>query len=164
MKHISSRGPYLSSRKAANSASLLSPYKSRSSFHLWNDTLIFALVFSLALSNSFFLHCFSSSVFLILLFDMGSGRAFFRLCCCCLFSAIVNSLSLNVSDQVRAGTAPVLGRGAASSICMRIIDSPDWLCSPGRGGFLQIKLGTVDGATVSGFLHSRPESHSTVRS
>ena len=31
MKHISSRGPYLASRKAANSASLLSPYKSRHS-------------------------------------------------------------------------------------------------------------------------------------
>ena len=34
MKHISSRGPYLSSRKAANSVSLLWPYKSSSSLHL----------------------------------------------------------------------------------------------------------------------------------
>ena len=33
-KHILSRGPYLSSRKAANSASLLSPYKFHSSLHL----------------------------------------------------------------------------------------------------------------------------------
>ena len=41
MKHISSRGPYLSSRKAANSASLSSPYKSRSSLHLRHDALTF---------------------------------------------------------------------------------------------------------------------------
>ena len=40
MKHISSRGPYLSSRKAANSASLLRPYKSCSSLHLkWRSDI-----------------------------------------------------------------------------------------------------------------------------
>ena len=76
VKHISSRGPYLSSRKAANSALLLSPYKSRSSLHLWNDALIFILVFSLAQSSSLFSRCFSSSVFLFLLFYMGNGGAF----------------------------------------------------------------------------------------
>ena len=61
MKHISSRCPLLSSRKAANSALLLSPYKSRSSLHLWNYTLIFVLVYSLTQSNSLFWHCFSLS-------------------------------------------------------------------------------------------------------
>ena len=65
----------MSSRKAANSASLLNPYKSRRSLHLWNDALIFILVFSL--SNSCFWHWFFSSVFLFLLFDVGSGGAFF---------------------------------------------------------------------------------------
>ena len=50
----------------------------------------------------YFLHSFSSSVFLLFLFDVGNGGAF----CCCL-SAIVYSLSfiLNPSDQVGAGTA-----------------------------------------------------------
>ena len=71
------QGPYLSSRNAANSASLLSPYKSHSSLHLWKDALIFILVFSLARSNSLFLYCLSSSVFLFLLFDVGNGGAFF---------------------------------------------------------------------------------------
>ena len=36
-----------------------------------------------------------------------------RLCCCCLFSTIVYRLGTNVSDQVRADTAPVWGRGTA---------------------------------------------------
>ena len=76
-KHISSRGPYMSSRKAANSESLLSPYKSRNSLHLWNDTSIFILDFFLAWSSSLFLHCFSSSVFLFLLFYMCNGGVFF---------------------------------------------------------------------------------------
>ena len=53
MKHISSRGPYLSQYKNGKLCSL-SPYKSR------NDTPIFTLVSFLAQSNSFFLHCFSS--------------------------------------------------------------------------------------------------------
>ena len=99
MKHISS------------SASLLSSYKSRSSLHLWNDAPIFVLVFSLARSSSFFLHCFASSVFLFLPFDMGSGGANCGtgvLLLCCL-PAIVSTLSLNLSDQVRAGAA--WGRG-----------------------------------------------------
>ena len=82
MKHISSSGPYLSSRKAANSASLLSPSKS-CSHHLWNDAPIFILVFSL--SNSLFLHCCSSSVLwvrvilsvLFLLSDVGNSGTFF---------------------------------------------------------------------------------------
>ena len=75
IKHKSSRGPYLSSRKVAKSASLFSPYKSCSSLHLWNDASIFIykylsiyLVFSPARSTSLFLHCFSSSVFFIFLF------------------------------------------------------------------------------------------------
>ena len=58
------------------------------------------LVFFLAQSNSLFLHCFSLTVFLFLLFDVGSGGAFFWLC-------------MKVSDQVRAGTAPMQGKGTA---------------------------------------------------
>ena len=52
MKHISSRGPYLSSRKAANSTLLLSPYKSHSSLQLWNDALKCILVSALAGSTA----------------------------------------------------------------------------------------------------------------
>ena len=37
----------------------------------------------------------------------------FLLSCCCLFSAIVYSLGLKVSDQVTAGTASAQGRGTA---------------------------------------------------
>ena len=42
-------------------------------------TLIFILVFSLAQSNYFFLRCFSLSVFLFLLFVVGTGGAFLAL-------------------------------------------------------------------------------------
>ena len=40
---------------------------------------------------------------------MGNGGALFS----CLFSTIVKSLSVNISDKVRADTAPVWGRGTA---------------------------------------------------
>ena len=43
----------------------------------------------------------------------GQWWGIFQLCCCCLFSTIAYSLCLNVSDQVRAGTAPARGRGIA---------------------------------------------------
>ena len=43
----------------------------------------------------------------------GQWWGIFRLCCCCLFSTIVYSLGLNVSDQVRAGTVPARGRGTS---------------------------------------------------
>ena len=102
-------GPYLSSRKAANSASLLSPYKSSSSLHLWNDAPIFILVFSLARSNSFFSHCCSSSVFLFLLFDVGNGGAF-----CCSVASLPSFTVWVWFDQVRVGTAR--GRGTAQYV------------------------------------------------
>ena len=101
MKHISSRGPYLSKPSL-----LLSPFKSSSSLHLWNYAPIFILVFSLALSNLFFLHCFYSSVFFIW---CGQWWRMFLLCC---LSTIVHSLSLNL-NQVRADAAPVWGRSTA---------------------------------------------------
>ena len=69
--------PYLSSRKTANSALLLSLYKSHSSLYFWNDAPIFIPVFSLARSDSLFLNCFSLSAVLFILFDVGSGGAFF---------------------------------------------------------------------------------------
>ena len=50
--------------------------------HLWNDALIFILVFSLAQSSSLFWHCFSPSVFLFLLFDVNNGGT-------CLSSVVV---------------------------------------------------------------------------
>ena len=65
---------------------------------------IFILIFSLSWSNSFFSHCFSS--------------------------AIVYSLGLDVSDQVRAGT--VWGRGTAQYAlcegggCQQLMHENDW--------------------------------------
>ena len=175
MKHISSRGPYLSSRKAANCASLLSPYKSCSSLHLWNDPLIFILLFSVARSNSLFLHCFSLSVFLCLLFDAGNGGAF--------FSSVVVGCSpplftiwawkcLTRSEQ----TLHLRWGGALPSMrCMREGGPPewqfsdtligsDWLYLARSDGFLQIKLQRLGDPTDSWFLHSWPVSYSTVRS
>ena len=63
MKHISGRGPYFSSRKAANTASLLSPYKSCSS-STSEMTLQYLSLFSLWLGPllgfyTVFLHQFS---------------------------------------------------------------------------------------------------------
>ena len=58
----------------------------------------------------FVLHCFSSSVFLFFLW-CGRWWGMFLFYCCCLFSCIVYSLNLNVSDQVRADTAPAWGGG-----------------------------------------------------
>ena len=55
---------------------------------------------------------------------MGSGGANCGtgvLLLCCL-PAIVSTLSLNLSDQVRAGAA--WGKGADSSVCVSMIDTP----------------------------------------
>ena len=77
----------------------------------------------------------------------GPWWGIFRLCCC-LFCTIIYSLGLNVSDQVRAGTASAWGRLLGSN----------WLCWSGSGGFLQIKLGhwvkpqTVDFYTADLYL------------
>ena len=64
----------------------------------------------------------------------GQWWGIIRLYCCCLFSTIVYSLSLNISDQVRAGTAPARGRGTAqytlpeggglpAALCRRVTDT-----------------------------------------
>ena len=103
-----------------------------------------------------------SSYFFSLMWAMVGN---FRLCCCCLFSAIVYSLGSNLSSQVSAGTAPAWGRGAASSIQendWHFSDTPlasDWLCWSSAVDLLQIKLTLLGGATVSW-----PVSYSTVRS
>ena len=161
MKHISSRGPYLSSRKAANSVSLLSPYKSHKPLHLWNGTAVCILVFSFSLFFLFALFFFIS--LLISSLWRGQWWSILQLCCCCLFSAIVYSLSLDMSDQVRAGTAPVRRRGLPPLYAQEwhFSDTPlgcDWLYWAGSGEFLQIKLRSLGGATDSGFLHSWPVS------
>ena len=117
----------MSSRRAANSASLLSPCRICSSLHLRNDAPIFILVLFLARSSSFFLHCFSSKDFFFLLFEIGNGGAnrgigIFPPCCP---SAIVCSLSLMPSDQVRARATG--GRGPASSVFTIMIDTSQTL-------------------------------------
>ena len=156
MKHISSRGPYLSSRKAANSASILSPSISCSSLHLWNELLIFILVFSLARSNSLYLHCFSLSVFLFLLIDVDNGGAFFG-------SVVVCSPPLCELGHIWSGKSkhctcvgeghfPVhttWGRGTASSVCMRMTDTSQTLPLALIGC---IDLGTVD-SSKSNYSH-----------
>ena len=70
-----------------------------------------------------------------------------------LLSAIVYSLGLIISDQVRAGTADNMH---VLENDWQFSDTPfgsDWLCWSGSSGFLQIKLGPPDGAKDSGFLH-----------
>ena len=115
---ISSRGPYLSSRKASNSALLLSP--SHSSLHLRNDTQIFILVFFLAQSNSFFLQCFSPSVFLFLLWR-GNGGAFF--CSVASLSLFTDGLDL---EPILPGKST---HCTSSSVCMSMIDTSQKLAS-----------------------------------
>ena len=168
-------------RKAANSVSLLSPYKSCSSLFLWNDSPKIIRVFSLAQSNSLFLLYFSSSVLLFLLIDMGIGEAFFSsvavVCSPPLFTVWV-WMYLTREEQALC----LYGRGALPSMCcMREVGcqqcmhendwhfsdthlGSDWLYWAGSGGFLQVKLGPLAGPIDSGFLHSWPISYSPVRS
>ena len=117
MKHTSRRGPCLSTEKSLQIPQLPPPLK-------WCSDVYPS--FHLGWSNSFFLQCFSSSVFLFLLFGIGNGGAFF----CCCFSTIVYSLSLNRTAPVqgRANAQYVLqGRGAVSSICTRMINTSQTL-------------------------------------
>ena len=146
MKHLSSRGPYLSSRKAANSASLLSPYKSHSSLHLLNDAPLLMLVFSLAWSNYFFLQCFCLSGFLFFLLTWAMVGHFLALL---LLSVLCHCLHFEFKlEHVwpgGAGTAPAWGMSTAQYCCQHkndwhFSDIPlgfDWLCWSRNCGFLQ---------------------------
>ena len=105
MKHISNRGPYLSSREADNSASLLSlqilqlppPLKWHSNIYpCFLADYVQYFVFTL----NFFVSLLMSSLWLWRWW----GILWF--CCCCLFFAIVYSLDMKVSGQVRVGTVP----------------------------------------------------------
>ena len=100
------------SRKAANSVSLQIPqlplplkWQSKNYPCFLSGTVQF-FVFTLL----FFISPLISSHW------HGHWWGFFQLCCCCLFSTIVYSLSLNVSDQGRAGTVPVRTRGTAQYV------------------------------------------------
>ena len=129
MKHISSRGPYLSSRKAAESLQI--PQLPQ------HDAPMFIIVFSLAQSNSSFLHGFSSSVFLFLLFDMGNGGAFFGSAVVCspvvcsppLFIVWVGAWSFWTGEGrhctcVGEGHCPVgLHERGCLLVCKRMIDT-----------------------------------------
>ena len=78
--------------------------------HLWNDALIFILVFSLARSSSLFLLCFSSSVLLFLLFDRWWWSLFLFCCCCCsppLFTVRVCAAPLPAHDWHFSDTPPL---------------------------------------------------------
>ena len=117
----------MSSREAANSASLLSPYKSCSSLHLWNDDICPSF---LSGSVQFFLFTLLLLISLLISsLSCGQWWGIFQLCCCCLLSAIVYSLSLKVSDQVRADTAPVWGRGTAQYTLCEEGGLPAVLCT-----------------------------------
>ena len=121
---MSSRGPYLSSKKSLQILQLL---------HLWKGpSNIYPCFLSIPLQFFLFTRLLISSLW------RGQWWGIFLLCCCCLFSAIVYSLSLSISDQVGAGTAPVRGeghcsvhavwgRGAASRVCTRVIDTSQTL-------------------------------------
>ena len=112
MKHITSRGPYLSSRKvltypAGPSISEMT-LQHLSLFSLWLSPILCFYPACLRQSSYFFSWC-------------GLWWGIFLLCCCCcccccccLFLTIVYSLSFswNMYDQVRAGAPPAWGRGS----------------------------------------------------
>ena len=127
MKHVSIRGPYLSSRNAANSASPLSIYKSCSSLHLWSDARIFILVLSLAQSSSLFLHCISQPVFLFLLFDEGNDGTHVVVCSMPLFTVWAKAWKYLSRWEGHCPVCAAWVRGAASSVYMRIIDTSQTL-------------------------------------
>ena len=96
MKHISSRGPYLSSRKAANCVTL----ESLQILQLPPSLKWRSNIYPCLLSGSVQLF-WSRSILLffisVLISSLWRGQWWdiFRLCCC-LFSAIVYSLNLNI--------------------------------------------------------------------
>ena len=181
MKDISSSSPYLSSRKSANSASLLSPYSSHSSLRLWHDTLIFILVFSLVRSNSLFLRRFSSSVLLFDCFNVGYVGAFFGsvfvVCSLPLFTVWVWTIWPGKSrhcacvGEGHCWVRALQGRGAASSmeenddtsqtLPLALIGCVDpWAVD----SCIRLNAVAATGWSHSGFIHSWPVPYSTVRS
>ena len=101
-------------------------------------TLRFIIVLPLAWSNSLFLHCFSLSVFLFLLFDMDNGGAFIS--ALLLLSVLHHCLQFGFASIwlgksrcctcAGEGHCPVhavWGRRAAGSVCMRVIDTSQTL-------------------------------------
>ena len=165
MKHISSRGPYLSSRKAAKSAALLSHCKSRSSLHLRNDSPMFILVFSLARSNSFFLLCFSSSVFSSLWCGQWRG-----VCPPLLLSGLCHCIQFGLECTWPGKSRHCVGEGlpaAYAQAWLSLLRHSPWLWLVElirEQWILRIKLQPLGGPTASGFLHSWPVSYCTVRS
>ena len=173
VKNISSS--LLVQQKSSQLCITLKSLKIPQLLHLWNEAPIFGRVFSLTQSKSLFLHFFSLSVFLFLLFDVGNGGAFLALL---LLSVLRHCLQFELkriwpgksrhctcAGEGHCPVCPVWGRRAASSICtewLTLLRHAPWLwlvllirsC-----GFLQIKLGPLGGATDSGFLHSWPVNY-----
>ena len=160
MKHTSSRGPCLSRRKATNSASLLSPKKPAAPSN--SDMML--RIYPCFLSGLVKFFVFTLLFFVSLLIsslDVGNGGALY-------------TLGMTVSDQVGEGHCSVCAcvREGGCQQCMQesdwhFSDTPhgsDWLYWISNGGFLQIKLEPLGGATDSGLLDSWPVSYSTVRS
>ena len=135
------------------------------------------LIFFPVRSNSFFLYCFSLSVFLFPFLDVGNGGIFFSsVASLALFTVCVWAWTyLNRWGQtLREGgavssTHSVREEGCQQHMCehdWHFSDTPlgsDWLCWFGNSGFLQIKLRLLGGAADSGFFHSWCVSYSTVR-
>ena len=144
----SSRGNYLSSRKVANSASVLNPSRSRRSLHLCIATPMFTLVLCRALSNSFFCAFFSSGfLFLLVYAVVGNGG----IGSCFLLMVVAPSLlSLDRAELRRKGAGTVCSLWMSSDWqlsrqSIKHHPGSDWFLLPGRGGFWQLAVGAVGG-------------------
>ena len=141
-KYKSSRGNYLSSRNVANLESVLNPFRSRSSLHLWKATPTFTLVLSLVRSSSFFFAFLSSPVI------------FF-------FVVLAIYVVVGSSDSAAAGSMSG-GRGGSQRVCeewltdvrhfIRRCSGSDWLFCLGRCKFLKIAVGAVGGTDGAAFF------------
>ena len=106
MKHISRRVFTAPTEKSLQILQLPPPLKWLSNI---NTSFLYGTVQFFVLTLLFFVSLLISSLW------HGIWLGIFRFCC---FSAIVYSLdlSLNISDQVRAGTAPAWGRGTVQCV------------------------------------------------
>ena len=139
------------------------PYKSRSSLQLWKRR---SNIYPSFLSGSAQFFLFTLLFFISVLCSLWRGQ----------LGHYSLDMSLNLSDQVRADTAPVRGRGTAQYVlgeggcCQQGMHENDWHFSDTwlwlvmlirECWFLANQI--RDSPTDSGFLHSWPVSYTTVR-
>ena len=155
IKHISSRGLYLSSRKVAKSASLLSPYKSCSS-STSEMTLRYLLLFFQAWSSSFYTAFLRQPSFCFSLMWAMVGHFFYLLPHrhCSQFLLKLEPIWQGAS-RCCAGEGHCVREGGCQQrihVWWHLSGTPlgsDWLCWFRSSGFLQTKSQPLGGATDS---------------